>query len=296
MTTAPRIALVSDIHLSRARPYFHANWEILLQELVQEAPDLVLLAGDIALDAPHREEDLAFARAQLDRLPAPWRAVPGNHDVGNNIPDLRGEATVTEARRAAWLRHFDEDFWALDIGGWRIVGLDCLICGSGFAAEAEQAAFLERAVAEAAQRKVALLYHKPLCAFELLDTEVSQSFWYPEVRETVLRLMRDGVVRLCMSGHLHESRDRLIAGVRHVWAPGIAFVQDIAGEWLPERHGRRRVGYMMLELAEEPRVTLREPSRMLNIDIGNWLRSGSIGHYGTLAGSAPYLGLLGRQD
>lgn len=294
--STPRIALVSDIHLSRARPYFHANWEILLQELAREAPDLVLLAGDIALDAPHREDDLAFARAELDRLPAPWRAVPGNHDVGNNIPDLRGEATVTEAHRAAWLRHFGEDFWALDIGDWRIVGLDCLICGSGFAAEAEQAAFLERAVAEAAQRKVALLYHKPLCAFELLDTEVSQSFWYPAVRETLLRLMRDGAVRLCMSGHLHESRDRLIAGVRHVWAPGVAFVQDIAGEWLPDRHGRRRVGYMMLELAEAPRVTLREPPRMLNIDIGNWLRSGSIGHYGTLAGDAPYLGLPGERD
>jgi 3',5'-cyclic AMP phosphodiesterase CpdA len=294
--TAPRIALISDIHLSRARPYFHANWEILLQELAREAPDLVLLAGDIALDAPHREEDLAFARAQLDRLPAPWRAVPGNHDVGNNIPDLRGEATVTEARRAAWLRHFNEDFWTRDIGGWRIIGLDCLICGSGFAAEAEQAGFLEKAVAEAAGRKVALLYHKPLCAFDLLDTEVSQSFWYPAVRELVLRLMRDGAVRLCMSGHLHESRDRLIAGIRHVWAPGVAFVQDIAGEWLPDRHARRRVGYMTLELAEAPRVTLCEPARMLNIDIGNWLRDGSIGHYGSLAGEAPYLGLLREKD
>ncbi|HEY4251199.1 MAG TPA: metallophosphoesterase [Roseomonas sp.] len=291
MTTAPRIALISDIHLSRARPYFHANWEILLQDLARVAPDLVLVAGDISLDGPHREDDLIFARAQLDRLPAPWRAVPGNHDVGNNIPDLRGEAIVTEPLRAAWLRHFGADFWSLDIGGWRIVGLDSLIGGSGFAAEAEQVAFLEQAVLEAAGRKVALLHHKPLCAFELLDTEISQSFWYPATREPVLRLMRDGLIHLCLSGHLHESRDRLIAGVRHVWAPGVAFVQDIAGEYLPERQGRRRVGYMTLELGAEIRVTLREPSQMLNIDIGGWLRSGGIGHYATLAGDAPYLGL-----
>jgi hypothetical protein len=28
--------------------------------------------------------DLRHGRAQLDRLSAPWRAVPGNHDIGDN--------------------------------------------------------------------------------------------------------------------------------------------------------------------------------------------------------------------
>lgn len=287
---APRVALISDLHLSRAKPYFHANWELLLRALAEEKPDLVLVGGDLALDGPHREDDLAFARAELDRLPAPWHAVPGNHDVGNCIPDLRGEAVVTEARQAAWLRHFGRDRWTLDIGAWRIIGLNCLICGSGLPAEAEQEAFLEEAVASAGGRPVALLFHKPLCNADPLETAVSQSFWYPERREPIARLLREQAVRLLISGHLHEARDRVIDGARHVWVPGTAFVQDIAGEWLPERGGRRRVGYMMLELAEEPRVTLREPAAMINIDIGNWLRGG-IGHYGELAGGAPFLGL-----
>ena len=30
------IALISDIHLSRARPYFHLNWELLLEALAED--------------------------------------------------------------------------------------------------------------------------------------------------------------------------------------------------------------------------------------------------------------------
>jgi len=285
-----RIALVSDIHLSRARPWFHPNWELLLEALAEERPDLILLGGDIALDAPHREEDLAFARAQLDRLPAPWRAVPGNHDIGNCRPDERGEHVVTEARREAWLRHFGPDWWQMDAAGWRFIGLDCLIAGSGFAAEAEQGAFLAEAVAGAAGRPVALLTHKPLCIQQMLETVQTQSCWYPGPRAALGALLRDGAVRMVISGHLHESRDRRIAGVRHVWVPGVAFVQDMVGDYVPERGGRRRVGYMVMEMGADPVVTLREPPRLLNTDIGNWLRGG-IGEYATLCGAEAWKGL-----
>lgn len=285
-----RIALISDIHLSRQKPYFHLNWELLLEALAEDKPDHILVGGDCALDGPHREDDLAFAREQMERLPAPWHAVPGNHDVGNNLPDLRGESTVTEAKREAWLRHFGRDRWVVDLHGWRFIGLNSLIVGSGFAAEAEQEAFLTEAVADAAQRRIALLYHKPLCIFSTLETAMSQSVWYPAARAPVTRLIREGRVQMLLSGHLHESRDRQVEGLRHVWIPGTAFVQDIAGEWLPERHGRRRVGYLLMELDKQPRIRLREPMPMVNMDIGNWLRTG-IGHYGSLCGPLPYKGL-----
>ena len=164
MTEAASIVLLSDIHLSRARPFFHANWELLLRDLgTRPAPDLFIVTGDLALDGPIRSDDLAFARTQLDRLPAPWHAIPGNHDIGSNRPDLRGEMVVDAARRAAWLEHLGPDWWSLDLPGWRLIGLDCLIAGSGLDAEATQAAFLDDAIAGAGGRQVALFYHKPLC-------------------------------------------------------------------------------------------------------------------------------------
>lgn len=288
-----RVVLLSDIHLSRARPFFHANWELLLRDLAgRPAPDLFLLTGDLALDGPAREDDLAFARAELDRLPAPWCAVPGNHDIGSNHPDLRGEKMVDAARRTAWLRHFGADWWTLDLPGWRVVGLDCLLAGSGMPEEAEQAAFLDAALAGAGDRRVALLYHKPLCVHDMLETGRSTSCWYPETRELVQCHVRAGRVALLVSGHLHEARDRAIAGARHLWLPGLAFVSDIANDWNPPRGGRKRVGYVEAVLEAEPRLTWHEPATLLNTDIGNWLRAG-IGHYGALVGeAAPYPGLF----
>lgn len=288
-----RVVFLSDTHLSRARPFFHANWELLLRDLAaRPAPDLFLVAGDVALDGPAREDDLAFARAQLDRLPAPWRAVPGNHDIGSNRPDLRGERTVDQTLRAAWSRHFGLGWWTLDLPGWRVIGLDCLLPGSGLAAEAEQAAFLDDAVASAGAQRVALLYHKPLCVHDVLEAGRITSCWYPETRETVQRHVRDGRIALLVSGHLHEPRDRMIAGARHLWLPGLAFVVDMANEWNPPRGGRKRVGYVDAVMDVEPRLTWHEPWGLLNTDIGNWLRDG-IGHYGALAGEVePYPGLF----
>lgn len=292
--SGPRIGLISDTHLSRARPFFHANWELLLRELAAAPPpEFFIITGDVALDAPVREDDLAFARAQFDRLPAPWHALPGNHDIGSNPPDLRGEHVVDEALRVAWLRHFGADWWQLDIGGWRLIGLNSLIPGSFMPAESEQADFLEDAIATAGTRRVALLTHKPLCIHDVLETERSTNCWYLEARELIQRHVRDGRVAVIISGHLHEARDRMIAGARHVWLPGLAFVNDMECEWQPPRGGRKRVGHVTCELGAEARFTWHDPNRLLNIDIGNWLRGGGIGHYASLAGDAePYPGLL----
>jgi len=47
-------------------------------------PDVVIHLGDLSLDGAHGPGHLAYGRQQLDRLPVPWRAVPGNHDIGDN--------------------------------------------------------------------------------------------------------------------------------------------------------------------------------------------------------------------
>ena len=287
-----RIALISDIHLSAQRPYFHFNWEILLEKLQDEAPELVLISGDLALDGAHHADDLVFARAQLDRLPCPWRAVPGNHDVGNNHPDVRGEAVVTQPRLDAWRASFGPDWWAMNAGPWRIIGLNSLILGSGLPAEAEQERFLAAEIAAAAA-PVVLMYHKPLCNAGPAEDGMNQSYWYPAARELLRPHLEAGRVAMALSGHLHESRQRVIGGVPHIWAPGVAFVADMAEEVRAARGGRRRVGYAMLDTARPNEAEVREPPEMMNVDIGTWLTHG-IGHYATFAGQRPFLGLQAR--
>ncbi|MCX7643783.1 MAG: metallophosphoesterase [Rhodobacteraceae bacterium] len=71
-----RIAHLSDLHFG-TEPDGLA--ESLLAGLARLAPDLVVVTGDLTQRA--RAWQFRRARAFLEALPAPWLAVPGNHDV-----------------------------------------------------------------------------------------------------------------------------------------------------------------------------------------------------------------------
>jgi 3',5'-cyclic AMP phosphodiesterase CpdA len=71
-----RIAHISDLHFGRTDP---AVVEGLVAELNRDGPDLIIISGDFTMRARTRE--YLEAKAFLDRLPHPWIAVPGNHDI-----------------------------------------------------------------------------------------------------------------------------------------------------------------------------------------------------------------------
>lgn len=297
---ASTIILVSDMHLSRARPFFQFNWEIFLQAMRADPPDLVLAGGDVALNAPSHPDDLAYAREQLDRLPCPWLMVPGNHDVGNNPPppetiDTRGEITISQALLDHYRNVMGPDFWTRDIDGWRIIGLDGLLCGSGLPAEAEQAAFLKDAMAGAGARPVSLFFHKPVFRDDIGETDIFQSVWYPRARGLIRPYLASGHVRLVLSGHTHEGRDETVGPTRHVWIPSLAFVTDMQGEWRPDLRGRRRVGWLRmrlgLALAETIEIVRHEPDELLITDISGWMRCGGIRHYEAFTGRRRFPGM-----
>ena len=85
------------------------NWTAIVDHLAITKPDLVIHAGDISLDGAHSREDLEHAKVQLDRLGAPWRAVPGNHDLG----ETDGCAGL-ERQEAVLVRRFHD---SLDVEG-----------------------------------------------------------------------------------------------------------------------------------------------------------------------------------
>lgn len=71
-----RVLHLSDLHFGRTRPDL---FEPLLALAERLKPDLVAVSGDLTQRA--RRGQFVQARAFLDRLPAPWLAVPGNHDI-----------------------------------------------------------------------------------------------------------------------------------------------------------------------------------------------------------------------
>lgn len=210
---------LSDLHLSRARPYNVANWEAWLRHIETLRPDLVVLTGDHQLDDPDDADDRAFVAEQLGRLTVPWRLVPGNHDVGDSLFEPYLDQPITEARRQGWRATFGDDWWSTDLGAWRLIGINAQLLDSGLAAEIEQARWLAACAADAGARPIALFLHKPLCLDRFDETELSRSVLTPAARAAVLGPLAGAPLRLVAAGHTHRFRSLTVGGVAMVWAP-----------------------------------------------------------------------------
>ncbi len=281
-----RITVISDMHLSRKRPFFQVNWEIVLKHLSDAPPDLVVCAGDMALNGPSDEDDLAFARAQLDRLPVPWLAVPGNHDLGNCLPDLRGEHTVTSAYISTYRKHFGSDYWLHDKAGWRLIGLNALVMGSDLEEESDQWAFLSDALAEAGDQEVGIFLHKPAFLSDPDDERMHPGSLFPAPRSRFLEAIEGTNVRFIVSGHNHE-----LTAVRHgsimmQWCPATSFL--ILRHFPEPRGGERVLGWLEFDIdGSDFRISPVTPDEMAPLDIGGWLVDG-IGVYQAMTtGSHP---------
>lgn len=272
-----RLVLISDTHLSRSHPLFHYNWDVTIGWIKAEQPDLVISLGDVSLNGAHAQDDLVYARCQYDRLTVPWLAVPGNHDVGNNIPDLRGECTIDGGRLTRFRRGFGPDHWYREIGDWSFIGINSLLLGSGLEDEAEQWAFLKEALADAAPRPTALFLHKPLYLTDPKATNLNQGSVFPAPRAALEAVLAAHPPRMIVSGHNHEIWRHQIDGRDHLWCPATSF---ISATDVPYRGGGdKQTGFYDLRFSGDGYdVVLVRPDSFITIDIGSWLKAG-IGHY-----------------
>lgn len=247
MTEDRRIVQVSDLHLSASRAYHQDNWELVLEWIDAERPDLVIVGGDVTLSDPDIEEDLVFARAQLERIPVPWRVIPGNHDIGDNIVSGAMKQRVNAERRQRWLDLFGPDYWREDQGGWTLIGVNAQILnGDGLAAEEEQADWLGATLAGIPDdRPLALFVHKPLFMDHPSETDINSHCLELAARQALLSPFSGKALRLVACGHKHQYRSFGLDGVIHLWAPSTAtlnFPPDV------KMWGRRDVGFVDIRL------------------------------------------------
>ena len=241
-----RIIQISDTHLSPNKTHFNDNWPPLAEWIARQQPDLVIHTGDVSVDGAGSEEDLAYCARLLRDLGVRWRAVPGNHDVGEA---RHARQPVNAGRLACWRRHFGADRWVEDVEagarGWRLVGVDAMVLDSGEPDEAEQAEWLDRIMAEAGDRHIAWFLHKPL--FVDRPEEGDTGYWSvkPEPRARLMGLVRRYSVALVASGHLHKARDFEAGGTRYVWSPASSF---LVGSMQPEMPGEKRLGAVLYDL------------------------------------------------
>jgi len=238
-----RIIQISDTHLSRGKTHFADNWPPLAAWIAAKNPDLVIHSGDVTIDGADVEDDLRRADELMRSLGVRFRAVPGNHDVGDAGHPRQ---PVTDERLARWRSYFGLDRWVEDVESVRLVGLDVMLLGSGNPEEAAQAAWLDAVMAGAGGRQIAWFLHRPL----FLDSpdEPDTGYWSvkPEPRARLMELVRRHSVAVIASGHLHKAHQTVRYGTRYVWAPASSFL--VGPEIQPAMPGEKRLGAVLYEV------------------------------------------------
>jgi 3',5'-cyclic AMP phosphodiesterase CpdA len=252
------IVVLSDIHLSPTHGFFWENWCVAREFANAAKADPVIVNGDLAINGPDSDDEIAFAAIALAKLHARVLALPCNHDVGDEPPGQDPDQIIDADRLARWDHSFAADRWALDAGGWRLVGVNAQLFGSSLAREDAQDQWLDEQLSTAG-RPIALFLHKPLFLEGPADDLVTTSCMVPSARKRLLDKLDRSDVRLIVSGHLHQHRDRTFGNQRHLWVPAVAF----AG---PQAHGGDgRCGLTVLDFSPDHfEVSIERPNGLIS--------------------------------
>ncbi|MBA4799635.1 MAG: metallophosphoesterase [Rhizobiales bacterium] len=267
------IVQVSDTHLSRSHAWFTANWPVFVEEMRHLSPDFIVNSGDISFNGPERPDDLAFAVACHRELPSPWRAIAGNHDVGEAPIASRLNQPVNDARLNAWRTHVGPSWWVQDLDKadrrLRMIGLDSALMGSGHEQEAMQAAFFEGALAERDGRTTIVFTHMPPFGKDADDAAITTHCILPEPRRWLIdTCLAHGVAALA-AGHIHKHTQHDHKGLRIITAPATSFVNMPANP--PSDISHMRTGYLVWHLdADGLHHEVVRPRLFLSIDASNW--------------------------
>jgi 3',5'-cyclic AMP phosphodiesterase CpdA len=256
-----RIVVLSDIHLSPTHGFFWENWCVAREFADAAKADAVIVNGDLAINGPDSDAEIAFAASALGYLRTRVMALPGNHDVGDEPPGQDPDQIIDTDRLARWDSSFATDRWVLDAGGWRLVGVNAQLFGSGLAREQSQDQWLDEQLSTAG-RPTALFLHKPVFLEDPTDDVMSPSCMVPSARARLLDKLNRSDVRLIVSGHLHQHRDRTFGGQRHLWVPAVAFAAA------QMRGGDGRCGVTVLGFSQNSvEVTIERPRGLISYDL-----------------------------
>jgi 3',5'-cyclic AMP phosphodiesterase CpdA len=166
---------------------------------------------------------------------------PGNHDVGM-VGNDKVKTSITPEKVGRFSQELGPNWFAREMAGVRIVGINSCLLGSGLPEEADQWKFLEQELAKPSAKPTLLLEHFPL--FIKTAEEPRQGTWNvpPEPRKRLLALVEQGGVRAVLSGHLHYPITNRLDGILCLGNAPTAF-------GLPQ--GKQPEGWMLLSLPRE---------------------------------------------
>ena len=217
----PKLIQISDTHLSPVQGFFYENFRVATAAINAAQPDAVVNTGDMSINGPKNEDDLAFARWCHDWIEAPLYTLPGNHDVGEEPGGESLKQMVNEERLERFYRYFTACRFHFDLGNWRLVGLNSQIFNTGLPHEEEQWAWLDGALDH--DGPIGIFQHKPMFARTPDEEPLPRISVSPAVHDRLEGFYREAGVRFIGSGHIHLHRKVEYDDVAHIWCPSTAF-------------------------------------------------------------------------
>lgn len=215
------IVQLSDMHVSVPGKLFgkHVDSRAAFERAVSRVlafepkPDLVLLTGDVAETGAGEEYD--FIAAQLARLHCPVAAIPGNHDVREEM--LQKLPRCVTRQDGGHLSFVNDDY---DV---RIIGLDTIVPNAVHGELCETRLGWLRATLAADRNKPTLIamHHPPFTTGLVKMDEYGIKHGLAEFRAIIAEHAKNISAIVC--GHAHRMIVANIAGVPVLLSPSSSF-------------------------------------------------------------------------
>ena len=231
----------------RFRPAFLDNWKTALRQIIELAPEFVLVGGDVARDGTLHRWELEEMKSDFESINAPYYVVPGNMDAGNKRTSIEGpdpnrrdlEIGISSNLIGQFESVFGPSHWSFVHKNVRVSGFCDMLLGSGLPEERELKSWLEleRAVQRnnpGGEHRVWLM-HYPLFVdspgereWDITKSDEYHS-WYFTVdfnhRQWLLDFFKETHTERVITGHIHCRKDHVAEGIHFDLAPGTGFSQ-----------------------------------------------------------------------
>ena len=252
----------------RYDPALVENWQTAREQIIRIDPDLILIPGDLTRDGSLHRFEFEQMKEDLDALPFPYHAVPGNMDTGNKHTDQNGswaqpgvreedvKLNITSQQVRQYSEFFGPLFWTILHKNVRFSGFCDILCNSGLPEEEELWRWMEdQAHLLAAEHHVWIMHYAPFIDhpgegnWDITDSNQYLD-WYFSVdqpaRGRLLEVFKATGASIVISGHIHCRRHCEFDGIRFDFAPATCFGQF--GERWPD--GDTTLGFLRYDVSD----------------------------------------------
>jgi Icc protein len=246
-TILARVALLGDSHLNLATTGDQANYAAHFEKAIEQVNaagvNFVLIAGDLTQSG--KPDEFAEFKTEISKFHVPVWVVPGNHDVGDKFNSGKS-GHVTLARIETYEKYIGPTWFSANCAGVHIIGINSSILGSGFEQEKQMWQFLENELSKPIGVPTILFMHYPLF---LKDMNEPGDYWNVDTvqRARLYGLLKQGDVKIVLTGHLHRPLVNNHDGILFVTTPPTSF-------GLPA--GKQPIGWTLITIFKNGEATV----------------------------------------